>query len=63
MQIEQPEIDPEIPEAKYGRRMARQAARQWDRMFGNIPIGMFVKVFTKIAFTRPKRYNFSQSWC
>ena len=33
--------DPEIPEAKYGRRMARQAARQWDRMFGNIPIGMF----------------------
>jgi hypothetical protein len=37
MQIQQPEI----PEAKYGRRMARQAARQWDRMFGNIPIGMF----------------------
>jgi hypothetical protein len=33
--------DPEIPEAKYGRRMARQAARQWDRMFGNVPIGMF----------------------
>ena len=41
MQIEQPETDIEIPEAKYGRRMARQAARQWDRMFGNVPIGMF----------------------
>ena len=31
----------EIPEAKYGRRMARQAARQWDKTFGKIPVGMF----------------------
>jgi hypothetical protein len=30
-----------IPEARYGRRMIRKAARQWDKMFGDIPVGMF----------------------
>lgn len=30
-----------IPEARYGRRMIRKAARQWDKMFGDVPVGMF----------------------